>query len=197
MRTKLIAGLAMLVLAGGLAHAQGIMRMKPPNPNVQMVNGPVCANGFNESRVSGTPNGTHRFVCAAPPIRCPAPLTTTAGPVKRLGAQAAQFSYSCSWTTASQQQVPKIGICAAGFTPGQIVSTGGTSTMTGTNSATGKSATGSSYTLYKGSYGCTGAPVQCPAPSAPNIYLSFSPEAGTSPGHFAAISYICTYTQVN
>ena len=196
MKTISILGVAMLFLIGGLAHAQGITRMKPPNPNVQMLNGPVCANGFTESRVSGTPNGTHRFVCAAPPIRCPAPLTTTAGPIKRLGAQAAQFSYNCSWTTAAQQQVPQAGVCTAGFTPGHFVSTGGTSTMTGTNSA-GKSGTGSSITLYRGSFDCTGAPVQCPAPSAPNIYHSFSPEAGTSPSNFAAFSYVCSYSQVN
>lgn len=194
MKRKLAAGAAMLVLASGLAQAQGIR--KPPNPNIRMMNGPVCANGFAEHRVSGGPNGTHSFVCATAPIRCPAPLSTAAGPVKRLGPQAAQFTYACSWATAAQQEVPKAGICSFGFAARNFVSNGVTNTMTGMNSANGTT-TKNSTTIFKGSYECTGAPVQCPAPGAGNVYLSMSPEAGTSPSHFAAFSYTCSYTQVN
>lgn len=196
MKTTSIAGLAMLFLIGALAHAQGITRMKPPNPNVQMLNGPVCANGFTETRAGGVSGGTHRFVCESALIQCPASLNTAAAPVRRLGPQAAQFAYRCSWATAAKQQVPTAGSCAAGFTPGQLVSKGVTSTMTGSNTANSKTTT-SSNTVYEGSYDCTGAPVQCPAPSAPNIYLSFNPSAVTLPNHFARFTYLCEYSQVN
>lgn len=152
---------------------------RPPSVSKAGYNNGGCAQFFEAIQnppISGYSNQPNGVTCTtAPGIPCQwnvvvpsSNVAVMAPPVaKPIGNQGAQFSYSCAWLRASQQQAQALAAqtCAPGFIKIQSSNNPATFTSQVTPSVNGRPSgqtSTMSQTYWNGSFTCTTPLIRCP-----------------------------------